>query len=1095
MAFAQDKIVVLIVLSIFYGISIPLTIHWLIAYKKVANTRHKCITSRHFNTTWGYLICCICASNIGHPLSILLYWNIPTPLILICYLLSDISTFSVFYMCLIRAYMMMWDKKYNLARKEQFWTKKIVNDELESYEINEIEDDDTNNFLSPFIKYRRNLGNVQYVALFMLCILVPITLFVIASPFLFIDRPRQHRLSAIFRFVCTIPIVSALVFIYFKIPKYNEAIGLRMEVRTIVQIICGTFVSCDVLISLLFYCITNLIQLRYIMMINGSIHIVSAFLLFYTSTGLILPRLRKIITANISENEAHAHTKRRPFGLSHKLQFLVLSWSSHKTNKPNLSSLSIPPFIGNDPAISAEKKLKKTLTIWRRRKDMPKSGRHGHNCNCSTDGDTQRKVTFSAVSPPHESAATDMNEDFSFIDGAATDRSSFTNNVMHSTQTDRPFEIVKNGAAEEIEEIEEFDDEEVANISELEIEIDDARDKGYSYSKHASITIGLQSSSPAYITPQRSKTDPQSHSRSRRTSSKFNPSELGNINTTTTTVTFSGATASNKIVLPSNNNSIKSNKDTPHSTVSTPIGSIYNKARRHSLSVKDAYAGIKQIFGRNSMKSSSCEAAAAAGDPEEKIYFEIRLEDALNVVLSDQDGLSRFADHLCSEFSIENLLFIVETLQYRYCIPLALFDDLIMEREIEETETESVELLMHIIHQNKKLPISALLKQHRSCCNIESIKNISTPTQSGSQDVDFMSSSIDIETDNQEQCCKECTVEKFKYIIEKYVQTTSINLPSATQRKLMNIWNELKIKDPDKRFMLNKLNPIKKKKKKKKRKCKKKKKEDPKELEREMSQSKSIIAKIQKEIKKHQTKNVSLNEEGKVCPQIDEVKSADAVFLPSLPPVTHRQQTLSTDEHTTEQIPSHSVSPRDMTEMTAIDVNVTNITHVGERIAVASYSNADTPSNVRFHSELRNNEHTSRHSSHNSQLSMSHLTSTPRTHTTTTPTDCDEDDGDIPQPRIVKEEEEQHKQEEEEETKEEIKEDEETKKKKEESVSSSSVAAAEEAFAHDGFGNINFITVFDDAILEIVKLMKSDTWRRFKRSKQFVDWANDFKPS
>merc|ERR1712154_587476 len=51
------------------------------------------------------------------------------------------------------------------------------------------------------------------------------------------------------------------------------------------------------------------------------------------------------------------------------------------------------------------------------------------------------------------------------------------------------------------------------------------------------------------------------------------------------------------------------------------------------------------------------------------------------------------------------------------------------------------------------------------------------------------------------KCCKACTVEKFKYIIEKYVRTTSINLPSAIQRKLISIWNELQIKDPEKRFM------------------------------------------------------------------------------------------------------------------------------------------------------------------------------------------------------------------------------------------------------------------------------------------------------
>ena len=39
---------------------------------------------------------------------------------------------------------------------------------------------------------------------------------------------------------------------------------------------------------------------------------------------------------------------------------------------------------------------------------------------------------------------------------------------------------------------------------------------------------------------------------------------------------------------------------------------------------------------------------------------------------------------------------------------------------------------------------------------------------------------------------------------------------------------------------------------------------------------------------------------------------------------------------------------------------------------------------------------------------------------------------------------------------------------------------------HDGFGNINYIKVFDAAIIEIFCLIKTDTWRRFKSYVVFV---------
>ena len=48
---------------------------------------------------------------------------------------------------------------------------------------------------------------------------------------------------------------------------------------------------------------------------------------------------------------------------------------------------------------------------------------------------------------------------------------------------------------------------------------------------------------------------------------------------------------------------------------------------------------------------------------------------------------------------------------------------------------------------------------------------------------------------------------------------------------------------------------------------------------------------------------------------------------------------------------------------------------------------------------------------------------------------------------------------------------------------------------HDGFGNIDYLRVFDDAVLELIRLIKADTWRRFKQSQEFKDWAADFRAS
>ncbi len=119
---------------------------------------------------------------------------------------------------------------------------------------------------------------------------------------------------------------------------------------------------------------------------------------------------------------------------------------------------------------------------------------------------------------------------------------------------------------------------------------------------------------------------------------------------------------------------------------------------------------------------------------------------------------------------------------------------------------------MHIINQNKKLPISKLLNQHKQFCilqneNIKHSPDISI--RSSLNNIDFMDQdNSDVSThtrirrksqigrNKQEKCCKKCIVEKFKYIIEKYFETTSINLPSAIQLKLINIWKELQISEP-----------------------------------------------------------------------------------------------------------------------------------------------------------------------------------------------------------------------------------------------------------------------------------------------------------
>eukprot|EP01084_Bolivina_argentea_P041722 77002_1 len=442
MNFAKEEVLGLILILIFYIISIPLTIYWLIQYKLVASTKHKCITSRHFNTTWGYLICCVYSSNIGHPLSIILYYlhtNVSTSTIVYSYLLSDISTFLMFYLSLTRCYMIMWDKKYNLALKEQFWTTKIVNDELETY--NEFENQSLTDNISKFIKYRSTLGNVKYVSIFMCCIATPITIFIIISPFIinFYDDNNNIniKLSSIFRFVCTIPIVSTIVFIYFNIPKYNEYIALKFETRAIVQIICGTFLASNLLISFLLYSLTDVVRPRFLMLINGNIQIIASFLLFYVSTGFILPKLGKIILADLS---FRPHGQNIPNSRKNRLH-LVFTSSDHKPNKNNINSLPIPGLQWNtDPSVSAEKKLRKTISIWRRRKDMKLTENTEHTTTTKTkstpnnelnndiiiNSEAKYKYDGSTISPPMSYDTKTVNHtilssndciDFSVFDG------------------------------------------------------------------------------------------------------------------------------------------------------------------------------------------------------------------------------------------------------------------------------------------------------------------------------------------------------------------------------------------------------------------------------------------------------------------------------------------------------------------------------------------------------------------------------------------------------------------------------------------------------------------------------------------------------
>ncbi len=82
------------------------------------------------------------------------------------------------------------------------------------------------------------------------------------------------------------------------------------------------------------------------MLINGNIHIIASFLLFYTSTGFILPKLRKIIMDDLNTNAIPSQKS--------KLKLSVFTHSD-RPSKANINSLGIPGAVWSiDPSISAK---------------------------------------------------------------------------------------------------------------------------------------------------------------------------------------------------------------------------------------------------------------------------------------------------------------------------------------------------------------------------------------------------------------------------------------------------------------------------------------------------------------------------------------------------------------------------------------------------------------------------------------------------------------------------------------------------------------------------------------------------------------------
>ncbi len=143
---------------------------------------------------------------------------------------------------------------------------------------------------------------------------------------------------------------------YFSKPKYNEYIDHKFEIRTIEQIICGNFLSSNLLISFLLYASSDLINNGFLMLTNGQI--IASFSLFYIPTAIILLKLKKILMNDwlwIPPNKDVENTKLH----------LVFTSSDHQPNENDIKSL----VMNGQWTVSTEKKLRKTIAMLRRRKD------------------------------------------------------------------------------------------------------------------------------------------------------------------------------------------------------------------------------------------------------------------------------------------------------------------------------------------------------------------------------------------------------------------------------------------------------------------------------------------------------------------------------------------------------------------------------------------------------------------------------------------------------------------------------------------------------------------------------------------------------
>jgi len=313
--------------GLLYIILATMCARWLYRYHCVANLRdlyhlnqrHKCITSRHYRTTWGYLYCCVFSCTIGHPLSILICYALHSdtrkPTIIIAYLLSDMSTFSMSCMCVIRAYLIMFDKKYNVALKEQKWSKKLVHNQLDGGDTDITGNNHRNNnsnrsaVRDSFVRFRSTLGNDKYVSLCVLCLIEPLIIAIVITPFLAFDardqsyHDRAYRVSTILRDICAIPLALVVIGSYRMLPRHNESVGLKLELRAIVYTVLATFIATHVIVSSVLCVVARLVDPRYLLLINSALQIVSSFSLLYISTAYITPKLYAVI----AEDYHHIH--------------------------------------------------------------------------------------------------------------------------------------------------------------------------------------------------------------------------------------------------------------------------------------------------------------------------------------------------------------------------------------------------------------------------------------------------------------------------------------------------------------------------------------------------------------------------------------------------------------------------------------------------------------------------------------------------------------------------------------------------------------------------------------------------------------------